>query len=159
MSQGLTPYLCCADAAASIDFYTAVFGAAEVQRWTGRDGRIGHAELELAGQRLFLADEHPEIGVRGPRALGGTAVSFVLTVPDADATVARAVDAGAILERPVTMQEFGARAGWIVDPFGHRWNVQTPVEQVSIKRLRERVSDEYDIAVSRSISGPTSPAP
>ena len=145
MSQGLTPYLCCADAAAAIEFYTNVFGAAQVQRWTAPDGRIGHAELELAGQRLYVADEHPEIGVRGPRALGGTAVSFVLSVPDADATVARAVDAGATLERPVTMQEFGARAGWIVDPFGHRWNVQTPVEQVSMQQLRDRVGGEYSI--------------
>lgn len=145
MSQGLTPYLCCADAAAAIEFYTTVFGAAQVQRWTAPDGRIGHAELELAGQRLYVADEHPEIGVRGPRTLGGTAVSFVLNVPDADATVARAVDAGAALERPVTMQEFGVRAGWIVDPFGHRWNVQTPVEQVSMQQLRERVGGEYNI--------------
>jgi PhnB protein len=145
VSQGLTPYLCCADAAAAIDFYTTVFGAVQVQRWTALDGRIGHAELELAGQRLYVADEHPEIGVRGPRALGGTAVSFVLRVPDADATMARAVGAGATLERPVTMQEFGARAGWIVDPFGHRWNVLTPVEQVSMERLRERVGDEYNI--------------
>ena len=145
MSQGLTPYLCCADAAAAINFYTTVFGAVQVQRWTAPDGRIGHAELELAGQRLYVADEHPEIGVRGPRSFGGTAVSFVLNVPDAGATVARAVDAGAVLERPVTMQEFGARAGWIVDPFGHRWNVQTPVEQVSMEQLHERVGDRYNI--------------
>jgi PhnB protein len=101
-----------------------VFGAVQLQRWTAADGRIDHAELELAGQRLYLADAHPEIGVRGPRALGGTAVSFVLSVAGADTTVALAVDAGATLERPVTMQKFGARAGWIVDPFGHRWNVQ-----------------------------------
>ena len=145
MSQRLTPYLCCADAAAAIDFYTTVFGAVQVQRWTSSDGRIGHAELELAGQRLFLADEHPEIGVRGPRTLGGTAVSFVLSVPDADATVTRAVDAGSTLERPVTTQDFGARAGWIVDPFGHRWNVQTPFEQISMEQLRERVGNEYTI--------------
>jgi PhnB protein len=145
MSQGLTPYLCCADAAAAIDFYTTVFRAVQVQRWTAPDGRIGHAELELAGHRLYVADEHPEIGVRGPRSLGGTAVSFVLSVPDADATVAGAVDAGAVLERAVTLQEFGARAGWIVDPFGHRWNVQTAVEQVSMEQLRERVGDQYTI--------------
>jgi PhnB protein len=145
MSQGLTPYLCCADAAAAIDFYTTVFGAVQMQRWTADDGRIGHAELELAGHRLFLADEHPEIGVRGPRTLGGTPVSFVLSVPDADATVARAVDAGATVERPVTLQDHGSRAGWIVDPFGHRWNVQTPVEQVSMAQLRDRVGDQYNI--------------
>jgi PhnB protein len=72
-------------------------------------------------------------------------VSFVLSVPDADATVARAVDAGATVERPVTLEDHGARAGWIVDPFGHRWNVQTPVEQVSIAQLRERVGNQYNI--------------
>jgi len=145
MGQGLVPYLCCADAAAAIDFYNAAFDAVEIQRWTADDGRIGHAELALAGQVLYLADEHPEIGVRGPRALGGTAVSFVLSVSDADATVAKAVDAGAGIERPVTMQDDGARSGWIVDPFGHRWNVQSPAEHVSVEQLRDRVGDRYDI--------------
>jgi PhnB protein len=145
MSPGLTPYLCCADAAAAIDFYTSVFGAVERQRWTADDGRIGHAELELAGHQLFLADEHPEIGVRGPLTLGGTAVSFVLPVPDADATVADAVAAGATVERPVTSQDDGARSGWIIDPFGHRWNIHTPTEPVSLDELRARVGDQYTI--------------
>jgi uncharacterized glyoxalase superfamily protein PhnB len=65
MSQDLTPYLCCADAAAAIGFYTTVFGAVQVQRWTARDGRIGHAELELAGQRLYVADEHRRSAYEG----------------------------------------------------------------------------------------------
>jgi uncharacterized glyoxalase superfamily protein PhnB len=52
MGQGLVPYLCCADAAAAIDFYAAAFNAVEIQRWTADDGRIGHAELTLAGQAL-----------------------------------------------------------------------------------------------------------
>lgn len=145
MGLELVPYLSCADCAAAIDFYRTIFGAVEVQRWTADDGRIGHAELTLAGGPLYLADEYPEIGVRGPRALGGTPVSFVLGVPDVDATVARAVAAGATVERPVTMQDDGARAGWIVDPFGHRWNLQTPVEQVSGDELRDRVGDRYTI--------------
>ncbi len=145
MAQGLVPYLCCDDAAAAIDFYVTVFGAVEVQRWTADDGRIGHAELTLAGRPLFLADEHPEIGVRGPLALGGTAVSFVLDVPDADETVTNAVEAGATVERPVTLQDDGTRSGWIVDRFGHRWNLVTPVEQLSEQQLRDRVGDQYDI--------------
>lgn len=145
MAEGLTPYLCCADAAAAIDFYATAFGAVQTERWTGPDGRIGHAALDLAGQRLYLADEHPEIGVRGPRSLGGTPVSFVLDVPDADASVARALDAGAMLERPVETQPQGSRSGWIVDPFGHRWNLQTSVEPVSTDELRERVGDRYEV--------------
>ncbi|WP_328471085.1 VOC family protein [Actinoplanes sp. NBC_00393] len=126
MGQGLVPYLCCADAAAAIDFYTGVFGATEVQRWAGDDGRIGHAELALAGEPLYLADEHPEIGVRSPRSIGGTAVSLVLIVPDADAVVAAAVTAGAVVERPVKVEDDGSRGGWLVDPFGHRWRVESP---------------------------------
>ncbi|MBG0568519.1 VOC family protein [Actinoplanes aureus] len=144
--MAMVPYLCCADAAAAIEFYTAVFEAVEVERWTGDDGRIGHAELTLAGQPLYLADEHPEIGVRSPRALGGTPVSLVLTVPDADATAARAVAAGATVERPVVVQDDGARAGWIIDPFGHRWNLQTPIEHVTPEELRDRVGDRYRIS-------------
>jgi PhnB protein len=145
MGQGLVPYLCCADAASAIDFYTSVFGASETQRWTADDGRIGHAELDLGGDPLYLADEHPEIGVRGPLAHGGTAVSFVLTVADADLTVAKALEAGATLERPVVLQHDGARAGWIVDPFGHRWNLSTPVEEAPVDQLRGRVGDQYRI--------------
>jgi PhnB protein len=149
MGQGLVPYLCCADAAAAINFYTTVFGATESQRWTAPDGRIGHAELDLAGSPLFLADEHPEIGVRGPHAYGGTPVSLVLVVPDADATVAEAVTAGATVERPVTDQDDGARAGWLIDPFGHRWNLHTPAPQLPTGQLRDRVGPGYDITDTR----------
>ncbi|MET0419600.1 MAG: VOC family protein [Actinoplanes sp.] len=145
MGQGLVPYLCCADAASAIDFYVSVFDAVEVQRWTADDGRIGHAELSLVGEPLYLADEHPEIGVRGPRTFGGTPVSLVLSVPDADATVARAVEVGAGVERPVSAQDDGGRAGWIIDPFGHRWNVHTPGDRMPVEELRARVGDKYAI--------------
>ena len=145
MGQGPVPYLCCPDAAAAIAFYTATFDAVEVQRWTADDGRIGHAELSLAGEPLYLADEHPEIGVRGPRAYGGTPVSLVLTVADADATLATAEAAGATVERPVTPQDDGARAGWIIDPYGHRWNLQTPAGSMPADELRARVGDQYKI--------------
>ncbi len=153
MGQGLVPYLCCADAAAAIAFYTAVFDAEEVQRWTADDGRIGHAELTVAGQTVYLADEHPEIGVRGPHVLGGTPVSFVLSVPDADATVTAAAAAGAAVERPVAPQADGTRSGWVVDPFGHRWNVQTVVDELPAEQLRERLGDHYDITDRRSATG------
>lgn len=145
MEQGLVPYLCCAGAAAAIDFYVRVFDAVERQRWTAPDGRIGHAELTLAGLTLYLADEHPEFGARGPRSIGGTPVSFVLAVPDADATVDRAVAAGATVERPVTRQDDGSRSGWIIDPFGHRWNLLTPEEELSADQLRDRVGGAYEI--------------
>jgi PhnB protein len=83
----LTPYLCCADAAGAIAFYQVAFGAVEVERWTADDGRIGHARLDVHGSPVYLADEHPEIGVVSPNMLGGTPISLVLEVPDDDAAV------------------------------------------------------------------------
>jgi PhnB protein len=127
----LTPYLCCTDAAAAIAFYHVAFGAVEVERWTGDDGRIGHAELDMQGNPVYLADEHPEIGVVSPTTLGRTPVSFVLEVADVDAAVDRAVAAGATVERPVTDNPGGRRAGWIVDPYGHRWNLSAQGAEVA----------------------------
>jgi PhnB protein len=141
----LIPYLAVADAAAAIDFYARVFGATETIRMTGEDGRIGHAELDLAGSRVMLSDEHPEIGVHGPAHYGGTPVSLVVQVPDVDEVFARAVAAGATVERPVADQFHGERSGWFADPWGHRWNVGTPTEDVTADQLRDRVADRYTV--------------
>jgi PhnB protein len=138
----LTPYLCCADADAAITFYQLAFGAVEVERWTADDGRIGHAQLDIQGNTIYLADEHPEIGVVSPSTLGRTPVSLVLEVTDADAAVERAVTAGATVERPVTDNPGGRRAGWIVDPSGHRWNLSGHSTQTAA--LPDRVG-QYEV--------------
>jgi predicted enzyme related to lactoylglutathione lyase len=88
------------------------------------DDRIGHAELDVAGAPLYLADEYPELGLAGPED-GRVSVSLHLTVADVDAAVDRAVQAGATLSRPVSDAPYG-RTGVIVDPYGHRWMLQTP---------------------------------
>ncbi len=137
----LEPYLIVADAAAAIDFYVAVFGAVETMRLMQPDGRVGHAELRIGSAGLMLADEFPEFDNLGPLALGGTAVSLHLVVPDVDATVAAAVEAGATLQRPVADEFYGSRSGTIIDPFGHRWNVQTPIEEVSTEEMQRRLDE------------------
>jgi PhnB protein len=73
----------------------------------------------------MLADEWPEYLVLSPNTLGGSSVSLVLTVADPDAVFERAVAAGATIERPLKDELFG-RSGWLVDPFGHRWNINRP---------------------------------
>ncbi|MEM7341545.1 MAG: VOC family protein [Actinomycetota bacterium] len=119
----LIPYLAVSDARAATAFYCEVFGAQIVEHelFEMPDGRIGHTSLLVGGHELYLADEHPEIDVLGPQTRGGTTVSIVIEVDDADATYAHAVDAGATGERPVENQH-GARSGWFVDPWGHRWS-------------------------------------
>jgi uncharacterized glyoxalase superfamily protein PhnB len=123
MSQ-LTPYLVVRDARAAISWYTDALGARVVgDPYVMDDDRIGHAELAVGGATLYLADEHPELGLAAPEP-GRVPVSLHLTVDDVDAAVARAADAGATVERAPTDAEYG-RTGVVVDPSGHRWMLQS----------------------------------
>ncbi len=124
MSQ-LTPYLVVRGARAAIDWYTDALGARLVgDPYVMDDDRIGHAELDVGGAELYLADEYPELGLAAPEA-GRVAVSLHLTVPDVDTAVARAAERGATVERPPADAPYG-RTGVVVDPYGHRWMLQTP---------------------------------
>ncbi len=134
----VTPYLCVDGAAAAIDFYSAVFGAAERARMPAPEGKIGHAELEIGDSVIMLADEFPEMNIRGPKSIGGTPVTLSVYVEDVDGVVERAVEAGAKALRPVEDQFYGDRSGQFEDPFGHRWNVATHIEDVSEEDMAKR---------------------
>lgn len=141
-TQRLIPYLCCRDAAAALEFYTSALGGTEESRMVGDDGRVGHAELVIHGSRIMLADEHPEIDVFSPQHYGGTAVSLHLVVDDVDAVYARATAAGAVGERAPVDEFYGSRAAIIRDPFGHRWFLQTPIEQVASPEMGRRAAEQ-----------------
>jgi PhnB protein len=134
----VTPYLIVAGASAAIDFYSSVLGATERVRMNGPDGRVGHAELGVGESVIMLADENPEMDIRGPRTVGGTPVTLHVYVEDADAAFERAVQGGAKALRPVEEQFYGDRSGQFEDPFGHRWNVATHVEDVPAEEMAER---------------------
>jgi PhnB protein len=143
MATVLTPYLMVTGGTEAIDFYTRAFGAVEVFRLTGADGHIGHAEMRVAEATFMLSDESPEVvpNMRGPRTLAATTVSLHLRVPDVDAFFQRAVDAGATAERPVADQAYGERTGVLVDPFGHRWFIATPIEARSGEEVARRMGE------------------
>jgi uncharacterized glyoxalase superfamily protein PhnB len=124
MSQ-LIPYLAVHDARAAIAWYTDALGAQVVgDPYVMDDDRIGHAELDIGGATLYLADDHPELGLAGPEE-GRNSVSLHLTVGDVDAAVARAAQLGATVVREPADAPYG-RTGVLLDPYGHRWMVQTP---------------------------------
>lgn len=125
------PYLCVQGAAEAIDFYIRVFGAEELMRLAGEDGRIAHAELRLGPATLMLAEERPEHGWLSPLALGGTSTLLHLHVSDVDALAARASEAGAIVLRPPTDEGHGERQAKLRDPFGHEWLLGQGIEAVS----------------------------
>ncbi|HYH33276.1 MAG TPA: VOC family protein [Pseudonocardia sp.] len=119
----LTPYLNVLDARAAVEFYAAAFGAVpRGEPIVMPDGRTGHAEVVLGDSVLMLADEFPEAGLIAPSVRGGPSQSLRLEVADPDAVVARALAAGAELERPVADSPYG-RGGVVRDPAGHRWMV------------------------------------
>jgi len=136
-----TPYLIIKGAAAAIEFYKTVFGATELMRIPGPDDRVGHAEMKIGDSIIMLADEFPELGHRGPKSLGGTTVSLMLYVEDADGMFNRAVAAGAEVVKPMTNQFYGDRSGTFYDPFGHGWTVATHVEDVSPEEMQRRAAE------------------
>ena len=135
----VTPALTVRGAAQAIEFYTHAFGARELGRMPAPDGqRIWHAELQIGGARLMLADEFPDMGGHAPEALGGTPVSLHLYVEDADAVVRRAAEAGATILQPLMDVFWGDRYGKLKDPFGHEWSIATHLEDVSEEEMRRR---------------------
>jgi PhnB protein len=133
-----TPYLIVKGAAEAIEFYKRAFGATEMLRMADPQGKVGHAEIKIGDSVIMLADEHPAMGYRGPRSLGGSSVSILLYLEDVDGVFERAVKAGAKAQRPVVNQFYGDRSGTLEDPFGHVWTVATHVEDVPPEELQRR---------------------
>lgn len=125
------PYLAVADARAAIDWYLDALGATLIgDPIVMDDGRIGHAELALAGGTLYLADEYPELGLRAP-APQAASVSLMLAVIDTDAALLRARDRGAVVQQEAR-EAHGSRNATIVDPFGHRWMLSGPTTGAAV---------------------------
>ena len=137
---GITPYLIVRDATRALEFYKNAFGAAELMRFPGPDGTIGHAEMKIGEGIFMLADESPVARHKSPQALGGSTVSMLFYVPDVDARFARAMAAGATVMKPLQDQFYGDRSGTISDPFGHVWTIATHTEDVSEDEMQRRLA-------------------
>jgi PhnB protein len=137
----ITPSLIIDGAGAAIDFYADVLGTTVRMRMDGPDKRVGHAELQLGDSVIMLADEYPDMGYLGPKAVGGTPVTISVYVDDVDSVFQKALGAGATEVRPIENQFYGDRSGQFEDPFGHRWNVATHVEDVPEDELMRRATE------------------
>jgi PhnB protein len=137
--HSVTPYLFVKGALQAIDFYKNVFGATEILRVPGPDGRVMHAEVKIGDSIVMLADENPRQGVMSPQTIGGYSVGMHLYVENVDAVYQKAVESGAIALRPIKDQFYGDRSGSLLDPFGHMWSVATHMEDVSPEELSKRM--------------------
>lgn len=143
VATAVIPYLTASDAVGALAWYAQAFGAEEQFRVVGPDGLLGHAEFRIGDATFYLSDEHPAMGVVSPSSLGGTPFALHLTVGDVDALFARAIEAGATVQTQPGDQPHGARHGTLLDPYGHRWMLSQPIEDLSL--------DEY---AARSEEGP-----
>lgn len=137
--HSVTPYLCCRDAGAAIEFYKKAFGAREVLRMDNQ-GKVGHAEIQVGDSRIMLADEFPEMGFLSPQSVGGSPIMIHLYVEDVDMTANRAVAAGGKVTRPIADQFYGDRGGQLEDPFGHKWYIATHKEDLSPEEIDKRAA-------------------
>lgn len=136
--NALTPNLVVGDGRAALAFYTEVFGAELVGAFE-HEGLVMHSELRIGDSGFTVCDAMPDYGLAAADPDRAVHASFMLYVDDVDDVFARAVERGATpLEEP-SLQFHGARAGSIRDPFGHRWMINTHVEDVSPEELQRRV--------------------
>jgi len=136
--NSVTPYLIVKNASKAIDYYKNVFGATELMRLKGPDGRIGHAELRIGDSIIMLADENVAMGNRSAESIGASPVSLYVYLPDVDKTVDKAVAGGAKVLKPIQDQFYGDRSGFLQDPFGHLWGIATHKEDVSEQEIEKR---------------------
>jgi PhnB protein len=133
----VTPHLICAEAGDAIEFYRKAFGAVELSRMPGSDGKVMHASIRIGDSTIMLNDENPTWGSFGPKSLKGSPVTIHLYVNDADAVFEQAVRAGAKVTMPLDDMFWGDRYGKLEDPFGHQWSIGTHVRDVSPEEMQK----------------------
>jgi PhnB protein len=140
----VTPTLTMRGVEKAMGFYKRAFGAVERMRFLRPDEQsIMHAEIRIGDSIIFLSEEHPEMGCRGPQSFGGTPVGLYLYVEDADHAFTRAVSAGAKADMPVANMFWGDRCGQLTDPFGHKWTLATHKEDLTPDEMGKRAGDFF----------------
>jgi len=140
-AASLSAYITIKGCAEAIEFYKKAFNAKELGVLKMPNGLIGHAEIEIEGSMLMMADENIEWGNISPQTLGGNPVTLSLYVKDVDYAFQKAVDAGAIVAMPVAEMFYGDRVGQLIDPFGYKWMIGTHIKDVSYEEM-QKISDQ-----------------
>lgn len=109
----VTPYFFVQGAEAFVRFLRDGLGGVEVLRSMRPDGAIANAQVSIGAQTVMVSEASPQY----PPMPG----SYYLYVENADAAMARALAAGAILEMDVGDMPYGDRQGGVRDAHGNIW--------------------------------------
>lgn len=139
------PHLIIRNASEAIEFYRRVFGATELMRMHGPDGKsIMHACIAIGNGRVFLVDENDWMKTcRSPQSLGGTSVVVHVYSENVDATLERAVKAGGRVTMPAADMFWGDRYGKFLDPFGHEWSIATHLKDMTPDEMRDAMMKAF----------------
>ena len=148
----ITPAIVVRDAASAIDFYKSAFGAEELNRMPGPDGKIMHAEIRIGDSIIMLGEENEQWGTHSPKSLNGTHGSLHMYVDDADAAFQRALDAGATVKYPLEDAFWGDRYGKVTDPYGHEWGLATRVKELTPAEM-QKAADEWMAKMAQQMAG------
>ena len=138
-SSVVMPRLFCRDPAAELEFCKHVFGAAELNRRPGPDGKVAHALITIGPAMVMIESEWPQLASRAPQADGSSPVVIFVYVEDVDQAVERATSAGAKVLMPLTNQFWGDRTAWIMDPQGHVWTIASRIEETTEEERQQRL--------------------
>jgi uncharacterized glyoxalase superfamily protein PhnB len=125
LPRGVIPYLTIEGASEAAAFYQRAFGAREIARMPGQDGkRLMHCHLEINGGALMLSDNFPEMGL--PPVQRSGSYTMQLVVADGDTWWKRAIEAGCQQKLPFELAPWGDKYGQLSDPFGVTWAISSP---------------------------------
>ncbi|HEX8818956.1 MAG TPA: VOC family protein [Archangium sp.] len=136
----VTPSIVVRGADKAIEFYKKAFGAKELSRMPGPDGKLLHAEIKIGDSIVMLSDEFPGMGSSSPETIGGTPSSLMIYTRDVDALFNQALAAGAKVSMPLADMFWGDRYGRVKDPFGHDWQLATRKEDLTPKEMAKRAA-------------------
>jgi PhnB protein len=139
----LTPALLCRETQKAIEFYKRAFGATEVSRFVGPDGKIMNAQLRIGDSIFMLSEENLVWDAKSPQSLNGSPVSVQIYVEDCDKAFNTAVAAGATVSMPVEDMFWGDRWGSITDPFGHHWSIATRQKEMNDEEIKQAAGEFF----------------
>jgi PhnB protein len=141
--QAVIPHLILSDGDRAIRFYRRAFGATEIYRLTGRNGRIAHAELQIRDCRIMVSEEMDELpawAAKSARSYGGSPVVLVVYTHEVDTIARRFLNAGGIVVSPLQNHFYGDRSGQFRDPEGYIWTLAERIEQVAPEEMERRMA-------------------
>lgn len=109
------------DTEQAMSLYQRIFDANVIELSTAQEIKSGCFSIR---ESLFaLADEQPDQGGKSPFLLNGTPFCIQLICDNAEKLVKKTLDAGCMLEMPLTIVPNKFKVANIQDPFGFVWSI------------------------------------